>query len=645
MSLDELKIFLADKEKERCYPKRIEYLRNIGRDTSLIQDGISDTIKALRSGARSFVVYGEPQSGKTEFMIALVCKLIDEGYQTIFILMNDNTELENQNFDRFHSASQLNPTPIRDTQVPLLSESELKTQKQRIIFCRKNATNLKKLETYTRFMKNRIVIDDEADFATPNAKINKEEVTRINECVSAIGKLGSNGDGLYIGVTATPARLDLNNTFDNDTSKWVFLESHTHYKGRSFFFPVTAEDHAKSDYKLVRLPDDNDDPRFLRHAVFRFLIRVAIIHSSPGIEKDAYSMLIHTAGITRDHVGDQQAVQKILNVLGNHSDSKFDRWASELLDISEQLIQEYRHDYAGVEITAYVLENIGRSEVLVINHKNDSQNVKRAGQPKAMFTFAIGGNIVSRGLTFERLLTFFFSRNVKGRLQQNTYIQRARMFGHRPYSKYFEMCVPESLFADWADCFQDHELSLRLAKANHPIHIFGSRNQVADRRSIDLRNVSSESSERPIGDIFILSAELENAILSISPSSPLSSIQRLITDGILPENSITQTTLSFLKEIISSESEIHIVVSRTADGIAIQNIENYKDGDPDSLCRARGGIVHAMLNKRKEYDDHSHFILPIKNKEGEARFFYKPKIGKTILQNLKPSRAINSVKS
>ena len=219
------------------------------------------------------------------------------------------------------------------------------------------------------------------------------------------------------------------------------------------------------------------------------------------------------------------------------------------------------------------------------------------------------------------------------------------MFGHRPYSKYFEMCVPESLFADWADCFQDHELSLRLAKANHPIHIFGSRNQVADRGSIDLRNVSSESSERPIGDIFTLSDELEKAILSISPSSPLSSIQRMLNDRILPENSITQTTLSFLKEIISSESELHIVVSKTAEGVAIQNIENYKDGDPKSLCRARGGIVHAMLNRRKEYEEHSHFILPIKNKNGEARFFYKPKIGKTILQNLKPSKAINYVKS
>lgn len=641
MSLAELKNILKNRGKEQCYPRRIEFLKNLGRDTSLIQNGIADTLHALESGSRSFVIYGEPQSGKTEFMIALVCKLIDEGFQTIFILMNDNTELENQNFDRFHSAAQLNPTPIRDTQVPLLSSQELKTEKQRIIFCRKNANNLKKLETLTKFMKNRVVIDDEADFATPNTKINKDEVTKINDRVREIGKLDADGDGIYIGVTATPARLDLNNTFDTDTSKWVFLESHRSYKGRAFFFPVTPDDHKKSDYRLVRLPDDNDDPRFLRHAVFRFLLRVAMIHSDSEIEKDAYSMLIHTAGKTLDHIEDQKAVQKILNVLSNDRDNKYDSWVSELLSIAEQLIKEYRYDYSQVELAAYVLENIGRSEVLVINHKNDAQNVKRAGQPKAMFTFAIGGNIVSRGLTFERLLTFFFSRNVKGRLQQNTYIQRARMFGHRPYSKYFELCVPTTLFQDWADCFQDHELSLRLAKANHPIHVYGTRIQVADRGAIDLKNVTTESSERPIGEIFDLTAEIEESILSIDPESPLSSIRELINNGILPETAIAPTTLQYLKEVIYKESDIHNVLIKTKDGSEIQNIEKYKDGDKETLCRERGGIVHAILNKRVEYETHSHFILPVKNNAGKARFFYKPKIGKTILQNLKSAKPIN----
>ena len=46
-------------------------------------------------------------------------------------------------------------------------------------------------------------------------------------------------------------------------------------------------------------------------------------------------------------------------------------------------------------------------------HKKDKQNVIRSCNPESRFVFAIGGNIVSRGLTFNNLLSFFFSRNVK----------------------------------------------------------------------------------------------------------------------------------------------------------------------------------------------------------------------------------------
>ena len=115
-------------------------------------------------------------------------------------------------------------------------------------------------------MEDRVVIDDEADYATPNAKINREELTAINENVGKLGHLEVSDGGTYIGVTATPARLDLNNTFLNDSKNWVFLKSHEFYKGRQFFFPLTADEIAKSDYQLVKLPDDTDDPRLLRRA-------------------------------------------------------------------------------------------------------------------------------------------------------------------------------------------------------------------------------------------------------------------------------------------------------------------------------------------------------------------------------------------
>ena len=70
------------------------------------------------------------------------------------------------------------------------------------------------------------------------------------------------------------------------------------------------------------------------------------------------------------------------------------------------------------------------------------------------------------------LLTFSFQDPFKGKLQQNTYIQRARMFGTRPCVKDFELTIPQvTFYENWADCFQDHELSVRLGKSGNLVHI------------------------------------------------------------------------------------------------------------------------------------------------------------------------------
>ena len=623
-------------KQAKCYEARIERLQQMGRDPSLIQKGIADVLRVMEQGSRSFVVYGEPQSGKTEFMIALVCKLLDMGRQTIFIVMNDNTELEMQNFDRFHKAQQLNPTPELASQIVSTEDADLKTPKQRVIFCRKNSSNLKKLIHKCRFMKDRVVIDDEADYATPNAKINKEEVTAINLNVGLLGDLGDGGSGTYIGVTATPARLDLNNTFLNESRNWVFLESHGNYKGRQFFFPVTNTERQMSDYQLVRLPDDTDDPKLLRHAVFRFLLRVAILNAPKDAELTAYSMLIHTAGKTDDHLKDHSDINRVLKALRDQASTKFEQYVNELLKIGEKLVDYHRVDSSPTELVVFVLQNIGRSEVLTINHKNDGNNVKRAGNPQALFTFAIGGNIVSRGLTFENLLTFYFSRTVRGRLQQNTYIQRARMFGNRPYSQHFELCVPETLFKDWATVFQDHEISLRLARAGAYQHVQSSGTAVVDTGAVDKANVTMDKAERVVGDIFSLSGDLEKLLVGHDGKKPLTFLENLIKENQISEQILPISLIQYLREVCKPDESDVLIVFREHNGMPVlQNVERYSDAQVDTITRARGGIVHNIMTKRQEYATNNHFILPIKNLNGQARFMYKSNIGQAILQNLK----------
>ena len=65
----------------RQYEKRIEILRNIKKwDTSNIEQTVNEVSKNIfEEGCRSLVIYGEPQSGKTEMMIALTARLLDQG--------------------------------------------------------------------------------------------------------------------------------------------------------------------------------------------------------------------------------------------------------------------------------------------------------------------------------------------------------------------------------------------------------------------------------------------------------------------------------------------------------------------------------------------------------------------------------------
>ena len=123
--IDLLKFRNSAKLKDR-YAKQLQRLRDRGITIASIEEAVNGALSNLnKSGSSSLVIYGEPQSGKTEMMICLTARLLDEGYSTIVHLMNDSVDLLSQNLARF-KASGLAPAPR--------SSSELRSilQKERI---------------------------------------------------------------------------------------------------------------------------------------------------------------------------------------------------------------------------------------------------------------------------------------------------------------------------------------------------------------------------------------------------------------------------------------------------------------------------------------------------------------------------------
>src|SRR3954469_19385130 len=92
------------------YRRQLERLPENGKQVDCIEQAGNGAVANLRSDTRSsFVVYGEPQSGKTEMMICLTARLLDDGHRVIIHLLNDSVQLLQQNLDRFQR-SNLSPS-------------------------------------------------------------------------------------------------------------------------------------------------------------------------------------------------------------------------------------------------------------------------------------------------------------------------------------------------------------------------------------------------------------------------------------------------------------------------------------------------------------------------------------------------------
>lgn len=587
------------------YRRQLERLALDGKQVDCIEQAVEGAITNLAStGRASFVIYGEPQSGKTEMMICLTARLLDEGRLFILHLLNDSVDLLGQNLGRFQKSglapAAKNFTDIIDPAIPIAG-------RQHVVFCKKNPHDLDKLLQKMGCLEDIVVIDDEADYASPNAKVNQRTRTRINELISTI--LGEDGD--YIGVTATPARLDLNNTFDNDSSLWVRFPPHRQYTGQDLFFPLDISSVPRS-YRLTLLPVTHDAPHFARTAFFGFLVSVAHLNTRDGEAEQNYSMLIHTSGKRIDHKADWYVFDQTIAALIDRDHAQFDRYAKEIWDTAAERHGEQRAD----ALTTYILDNISRYAIFILNSDRDFvQNGLSATNPSALFTIIIGGNIVSRGVTFENLLSMFFTRDVKHRIQQDTYIQRARMFGSRGrYLPLFELTIPILLYADWHRCFVFHRLALAAIQRNlgSPVWLTDSRIAAVSAQSIDRSTVDVDRGEMAF-HLFDFDSRYDE--IAASPFGVVQKLEQLAAafgGNVFP---------GYLKEFMvrtsqDPEQSIAIHASSSIAGYAGEGIDKAR------IERRRGFMGTNQLEKAR-YPKAVHHIKIFSNDEGKGRLFYK----------------------
>lgn len=594
---------INDFEKtESRYSFQIERIRKEGKDPTSIQNTVENCINNIKSNNRSFVIYGEPQSGKTEMMICLTAKLLDEEHKIIIVLLNDNLELLDQNIKRF-TISNINPSPKKYSEV--LDPEVTIGDNNWIIFSKKNSRDLEKLIDKVGYKKEKVIIDDEADYASPNAKINKGEKTAINRLIDNL----LTNNGIYIGVTATPVRLDLNNTFNNISQNWVDFKPHEKYHGQEHFFQL---DQSKPrPYTLIPLPDKEDKPQFLREALFSFIINVSYLNTK--FTERNFSMLVHTSGIKDEHMKDLREITKVFDTLYTKSNKDYEKYW-------EKLFNQAKEKYPGDEtnIIQYAVNNITRHKVVLMNSETDRKNVdfKDATIPICPYTIAIGGNIISRGVTFENLLSMFFTREVKHKMQQDTYIQRARMFGSRSgYLKYFELHIPQELFSQWHQCFVWHRLNMESIRSGNgaPAWIGDDKTRPVAPSSIDKANFNFESGEMSFA-IFSRTNNVEDIVNSNNPNiiEKLKKLQLLLGEECIPQHII-----NFVEHGSSNFGSKSCIFHESS------TIMNYNTGGVNHANVSRDkGVLKPAINKIKFPDYIFHHFKIFFNSDNMARIFY-----------------------
>ena len=588
------------------YDERLSALKQENVDTLSIERAIESTFQNLRDrGSRSLVVFGEPQSGKTEMMIALNARLLDEGYSIIVNLLTDSVDLLDQSLTRFR-ASGLNPSPKQFSDLP----ADPKRLKGRnwVVFCKKNARDLEKLIDFVRLERGLIVIDDEADYASPDGNVNKPDYdkTKINSLISSL--LASNGT--YIGVTATPARLNLNNTFENESEMWVDFAPHPDYVGQEFFFPEDSD----YQYKLYTFrADEGDEKAEIRNAILHFLCGVAHLHSRE--KRENFTMLVHTSGKKEEHAEDVDLIQATLATLSTPSSTGFDPLRRKLFRVAAFFLPEDPE-----RLGEFILRNINRNVVVEINSSRPKAGkVAEIAKPTSLFSFGVGGNIISRGVTFENLLSMYFTRTVKGKFSQDTYIQRARMFGTRKdYKEHFQLWIPDTLMGNWSKCFAFHKLALEALRsgAGAPVWLADHKTTPTAASSIDKSSVDFSGGEMSCSlfdydgvEMATLFERNEN-----SDQEMLKVLKERFTEQELPPY-----VASYLEQETSSGT--HRISFHRPSGFGT-SASSYTEEEKKNIRRTKG-IFATNEFKRSECPDARHHLKIFHNGRGKARLFYK----------------------
>lgn len=400
----------------------------------------------------NILLVGKVQSGKTSNLEMLSAIAFDNGYNMLIIYGGyDNTLLE-QTTGRFKKTFGIEDMGERGKPILLstampnelaalnndILEELIEEEKPIIITAMKRPNALDKVNTALKKLDaskiKAYIIDDEGDQASLNTSKDKSadsSATYAQICETK--RLLRNP--LYFSVTATPhANIFLDDISELCPASAKLIEPGEGYCGGECYhmgdsdaiFPIDPDDTVAMDEG--RMPDS------LREALYHFILASVIIKYKGEEEstmiihsyrnKDPHSLIYTMVNSFRDNLISQMSDEEGKKIALRRFSSMYDKYFSE--EVKEKYpFESIEDDIPKVTKKVYVIL------------KNSDGAATQGFEALKRHRIYVGGDLLQRGVTFENLLTTYYTRwAAQGNMDTN--LQRARWFGYR--RKYLDIC-------------------------------------------------------------------------------------------------------------------------------------------------------------------------------------------------------------
>jgi BMFP domain-containing protein YqiC len=442
--------------------------------------------------ARRGLVIGDVQSGKTANYLALFNKAADAGYKIIVLFGGHTDKLRRQTQERVDEGFVGRDSKQLLKYKPGASFVDAKTgvgfykgfspatslttwgsdfSSKQLIGTNLNATtvigpvvfvikkNKKIIENLIAWLHSQgsgtstnqldfpmLLLDDEADYASINTKDPDQDPTAINAAIRDLMKVFSKNT--YVAFTATPFAnvfIDPDQEEDLFPKDYIYsLESPSNYFGPTEMFVeseigstfLSSNDDAQDWMPYSHKPSHRvgELPESLKNAVAAFFIANAI-RDCRGSEKSPRTMMIN---VSRFNQVQTQVHEAVSNLVSEWRHSINQNTGDSLLKRLETVYQEeFSHQSVPWDqVRMRLASAISHIQVHLVNSKSGTtDNWDAVYSSDRARVIAVGGDVLSRGLTLEGLCVTYFRRRS---VAYDTLMQMGRWFGYR--DGYADIC-------------------------------------------------------------------------------------------------------------------------------------------------------------------------------------------------------------